>query len=333
MPDITFDSLDEGDSYTADNSVGLTAAASAAFHGPRGVLTPATASAGRCRFAISTSAVATRLYFRLIGSVPTSDTHLINLQASGSRKASVLINAARKLRLSDATGTTGVWTSAAALQADTWYRLEFAAASGSTTSSGVLRCALYLGDETTPIEAAYNSTTANVDASATFTDLYVGKYSSTAWQIALDSIGYTTGVSALPLRYTPAPATPAGPMSAIADDWVLTAAAGTNAVAALSDGSDATELTSPGLGSNEVSLFRLPPLPTGGDRIWTLRLKAPSGSTATQAKIEILEGATVRGAASTVNLTTSYVSHQVSLESRGMTDFTNLWIRLTGNPA
>lgn len=332
MPDITFDSLGEGDSYTADNSVGLTAAADAAFHGERGVLTPAAASAGRCRFAISTSAVAARMYFKSVGSVPTQDTHLISLQASGSRKASVHVNGAGKLRLSDATGTTGVWTSPDALQADTWYRLEFAAASGSTTSNGVLRCALFLGDETTPI-GSNSSTAANVDASVTFTDLYVGKYSSTAWQIALDSISYTTGISTLPGRYTPAPATPAGPMSVAATGWVLTAPAGTNAVAALSDGSDATELTSPGLGTNEVSLYRLPPLPTGGDRVWTIRLKRPSDSTATSAKLEVLEGTTVRGAASTVPLTTEPAPHQISLESRGITDFTNLWLRLTGNPA
>ena len=333
MPETTFDTLAEGDSYTADNSTGLTAAAAAAFHGTRGVLTPATATAGRSRYSISTSAVAVRMYFKCVGSVPTSDSHLISLQSSGSRKASVHINGASKLRLSDASGTAGVWTSAAALIADTWYRLEFAALSGPTTTSGILQAALFLGDSKTPIETAYNSTTANVDSAVTFTDLYVGKYSATAFQFAFDSLRYEVGVSDLLGRYTPAAATPAGPMSVIgADGWTLTAGAGVNTVGALSDASDSTGLASPGLATNEQALFRLPQLPTGGTRSWTPRLVLPSGSTATQAKLEILEGTTVRGSASTVTLTTTPTDFPLSLEGRGITDFTDLWLRLTGNP-
>ncbi len=335
MPTITFDDVAEGAAYTANSSTGLTGAGDAALHGVRGVLTPTGASAGRARITISSSQVAARIYARFEGTVPAADTHLIYVQTTGSRKASAHINGAGRLRISDASGTSGIWTSAAALLPDTWYRIELVAVSGATTSTGTIKAAYYLGDSLTPVETAYVNTTANVDAGVTFTDLYLGQYSATAYQLALDSLSWDTSTTDFLGRYTPDPMPSVSPMS-IPDmaGWSVVGGAGVNAVAALGDESDATYIVSPGLGANEQLLTRIPAI--GNGTIYaSFRCELPAGSTATQIKAEILEGATVR-ATRTYTLTGAWADYTMTLtsgEQAAVTNRADLWLRLTGNPA
>lgn len=172
-----------GDAFTALSGTS-TFSTSAAYHGSLGFQAPTTAAAGYFYWDVSsTSNIAARLYFRPAG-VASSDDYLIRLGNGTTRLVSVHVNAAGKLRVSDAAGTTGVWTAASALTANTWYRLDLYAVAGSTTSNGTIKFGYYLGDSTSPVETVYNNTSSNVGTATTFNRAYMGKYS------AVSAFGY-----------------------------------------------------------------------------------------------------------------------------------------------
>lgn len=122
------------------------------------------------------SAVAVRAYFYFTA-LPTADHHLIAMQTAGgaTRLLSIHINGASKLRIADASGTTGVWTATNTMPVNQWVRIDLYAAPGSATNNGVAKGGVYLGDSTTPIEAIYSSTAANLGAGQTIGRLVLGK--------------------------------------------------------------------------------------------------------------------------------------------------------------
>ena len=184
-----------GDPLGAVSST-LTHSAAHALHGPYAALTTSTAASAVVTPPIWTSEVAARIYVKCVSTVPTVDMHVIRVHSAGVRYASVHINSAGALRLSDATGTTGVWTATNALTPDVWYRVEMLAISGSTTSNGTLSIAYYEGDSTTPIQT-WTSTTANAGANIVYDYLALGKYSATTQQLALSAPGWVQGATGL----------------------------------------------------------------------------------------------------------------------------------------
>lgn len=264
---------------------------------------------------LSTSGVAAHLYFKCVGSVPTSDTYLVRLESGGTRYASVHINAAGKLRLSDAAGTTGVWTAATALTAGHWYRLEVIFISGSTTSNGTLKVDYYdcgtedaFIDTTTPVETGYSHTDANVGAAVTFDNLYLGKYSSTAFSIAYKDPAFSTDATGAYIGpYVPAAADTALPLSlrSNAGGYTVTGS-GVSRAGSLQDGSTSTGLTSLGSAADESAVVQMGALSAKSIVKVHYTAALPSGSTATKAKIRLMQGAT-----------------EIATETRTTTDATN----------
>ncbi|MFT4282372.1 hypothetical protein [Microbacterium sp.] len=190
-----------GASGTAFSAIGGTGSptykAAAAMHGALGWQTGATAAAEYFTSDVTAAAgVAARVYFRL-DALPGTDFHLLRFMNGSTRLVSWHVNAANKLRLSDASGTSGVWTAANALLANTWYRLELYAKPGTTSSNGVIKGAYYLGDSTTPVETIYSSTTANVGTSTTIDKIQRGKITATATAAKFDSHAWDDNASDL----------------------------------------------------------------------------------------------------------------------------------------
>lgn len=140
-------------------------------------VTGGVAGAIACYYDITASArFGVRAYFWFTG-LPTDDLLLISMYAADhtTRLLSWHINGAGKLRLSDASGTAGVWTAAAAAPLNQWVRLELYGLCGSTTTNATIKGGVFLGDSTTPIEAIYSSTAGNLGISNQFGRAVVGK--------------------------------------------------------------------------------------------------------------------------------------------------------------
>lgn len=292
-----------GDAFTAISSVAPTYDAASAFHGAFGALTTATAADGYLRVALSTSAIAARLYFKIVGTVPTTDTYLFRVHVSTARYVSVHINSVGKLRVTNAAGTT-VWTAATALSAGVWYRLEMLAISGSTTSNGTIMVDYYLGDDTTPKETGYSSTAANAGAAVTYTNLYMGKYGAVAFQFAEDSPGWLPGASAYIGPYAPAATSLVKPLSVLSNAGSVAVTGSSTIPQALSDASDSTYVINPDSTSNEAMVYRWAPLLQNSTTGATFRWALDTGSANLDVKMEILQGATVV-ATRTVTLTSA----------------------------
>ena len=125
---------------------------------------------------------AVRAYFYLTA-LPTADHWLIAMYAADhtTRLLSMHINGAGKLRLSDLSGTTGVWTAAATMPVNQWVRIELYGSCGSTTTNATVKGGVYLADSTTPIEAIYSSTVANLGTAQQFGRATIGKANSSAF--------------------------------------------------------------------------------------------------------------------------------------------------------
>lgn len=134
-------------------------------------------------------------------------------------------------------------------------------------------------------------------------------------------------------RWTPDAAATVGTISMLDSNWSVSGGA-PNRVAAITDGADATGLTSPGLASSEATQGRLG-VTTAGNLALTVRLSKPSGSTATSARVELLHGTTVI-ASRTVTLTTTPTDTTLTLttaENAAVTDREQLSWRVVGQPA
>jgi hypothetical protein len=184
-----------GTPFTAMFGTGMLYEADAAFQGGMGARTAA-GSIGAAQIGVSTTQLAGKMYFK-VSAIPTSnDMYLARVHAGATRLFSVHSNAAGKLRVSDASGTTGVFTATNALAPDTWYRLEFAVVAGASNTTGSIKFAYYLGNGTTP-EGTYTTAAANVGTAQTFTNLYMGKYSTSAETFDFDAFTWDDATSDL----------------------------------------------------------------------------------------------------------------------------------------
>lgn len=123
----------------------------------------------------ATTQIAFRGYFYFTAAT-TADLHLIRFSADGgtTRTASLHLNGTSRLRLSDSGATTGIWTATDPVPLNQWVRVEVYLKVGADTATGTLSVGVYLGDSTTPIEAVFTSTTANLGTVAINT-VQVGK--------------------------------------------------------------------------------------------------------------------------------------------------------------
>lgn len=179
-------SADSGDAFTAVSTT-LSYSSSAALHGALGSRTDSSATAGNVRCAVNSATARARIYFK-VGTLPSTDLHLIQFVNGASRVVSVHINGANHLRVSDATGTTGVWTATDAISADTWYCLDLLAHSGTASNNGTISFAYHSSDGT-EIES-YSSTALNTGAGVTYSDIRLGKYSSVSTVVDMDTVAW-----------------------------------------------------------------------------------------------------------------------------------------------
>lgn len=184
-----------GTAFDAVFGTGLTYSSADATQGVMGASVAAGAiGAGQWNLS-SVAHVAAKLKFTP-KALATADTHLIRIHNGATRVFTVHINAAGKLRVDDATGTSGVFTFSNVLGVGTTYRLEAYVVAGSTTSNGTIKVAYYLGSSTTPVESAYVNTSANTGGSGTvFTLLYLGKYTTSPEAYGFDEFAYDTAAT------------------------------------------------------------------------------------------------------------------------------------------
>lgn len=340
----------DGEQFIATAST-LTYNAAHAPIGRMAVVTTAAAASGNFRQSgLSFTQGVFELYLKFIGSVPASDMHLINVRTAGTtRCASLHSNGAKKLRLSDASGTTGVWTAPTAFDPDIWYRIVLGVAAGAS-STGTLKCDYYrcgtelaFADTESVFEAGYAAVgSANTGGAVTYDDIVIGKYSAVAVQMALAMPNYELGTLTYPTRWKPTPAATSKPLyvRSNAGGWVLTGS-DVSKPHALGDGSDSTYYASPGATTSEAVQVEMAPLATGSIVKLTYRAWLPSGSTATAVRVRLMQGATeiasqVRSTTDPDPLTATPKTFTMELSSGQaalITDRATLRVQVDGNAA
>src|ERR1035437_7439987 len=177
-----------GDAFTAVTVISPDAMVfdnTRAAHGAMSAKLTGGSSANMCSVtydATPATAFAVRAYFYFTA-LPTADHWLIAMYAADhtTRLLSMHINGAGKLRLSDASGTTGVWTAAATMPVNQWVRIDLYGSCGSTTTNATIKGGVYLGDSTTPIETIYSTAVGNLGTAQQLGRVVIGKASSSTF--------------------------------------------------------------------------------------------------------------------------------------------------------
>lgn len=150
--------------------------------------------------------------------LPAMSQQLFALQnTSFSFAAVVAINAANKLIVQDAGGTT-LYTTTTALNSGVWYRVEMQAVVGATTSTGSLDFQYYTGDSMTADGSYASGATVNTGTASIIRGVFGKLTSSAALNAYFDSFGYDDTT-----------ASPLGPYSG-ASNTAPTAYSGTNQI-------------------------------------------------------------------------------------------------------
>ena len=164
-----------------------------------------------------------RWYFRF-SALPSVSVQLAYVgNASGSTVlARVILLTNGKIGVQNRAGTT-VFTSAASLSINTWYRVEWIVVPGTTTSNGTIRFT-YAAADGAAIET-YASTSANTGTSGNLGTLFVGKLAGTwnatvDWDdFAADDASNTTFLGASAASGTPVVVDPTPPPDVVAAAW------------------------------------------------------------------------------------------------------------------
>ena len=138
-----------------------------------------------------------RAYINLAAAPGTADAFIEALNG-GTFAFGIQLTTARQLLLQDSTFATK-WTSATALAAGSWYRIEFSATASATT--GAITVSLYAGDSSVPVETSGALTSLNTLAQ--FTALHFGWNNGHANQpqVGIEDVGVsTTGFLGRPRR-------------------------------------------------------------------------------------------------------------------------------------
>jgi len=184
-----------GTAFDSMSGTGLVFSSADAFQGSMGAKVAASAS-GAGVWTVSSTKASAKMYFTPKATA-TSDTHLMRFVASGTRIVSIHLAApgtnSGKIYVDDASGATGSAKQfATACANNTTYRLEAYVVAGSSSTNGTIKVGYYLGNSTTPVETVFLNTAANVGTGVTFTQVFMGKYSSTAEEVGFDSFAVDT---------------------------------------------------------------------------------------------------------------------------------------------
>lgn len=139
----------------------------------------------------SVAATAARLYLRF-ASLPSAATNLIEIRnVSGGQNAAIGMNGG-KLQVKDTASTPHTFSGT--LSVNTWYRVEIQATVSS--SAGTVSAAYYLGDNTSPVEAAYSTSMADTTDTNVSYFRFGKPTTATAFEVYYDDIAWNYGSAA-----------------------------------------------------------------------------------------------------------------------------------------
>jgi len=284
---------------------------------------------------LSSTAMAAQMYIYLTA-LPTADMYLMRFTVAGVRKASMHINAAGKLRLSDSTGTTGLtgWTGGGTAAQSTiplngWIRVSMFAQSTATNATFI--GAYYSADSTSAIDSISVST-ANGGGTAfdavTFCKTDSSTYVTAHWY---DCIQLDDAASGLLGPWVDPASSPVRPISLVSNAGTFTNDGGAADIpSALADELDTTMATSPVNPAAAVMEVKLGSLSAGGNVTVTARHKATAGSPITRT-YSLVQGTTIIKSQSVVLPTTAtdWSMTTTSGETATITDRSDLRVRIS----
>lgn len=264
--------------------------------------------------------------------MPTVSHNMLFLYTSANPAVRLLVTELGMPRLSDYAGTT-LTTGVIAIVAGRYYLIQVAYKIGTSSTTGTIRGKIT--DSTTgEVILDYSSTTVNAGGSVgglTAANGQFGKLTSTTevYGIRLDDIIVSNEQSTLLPALVDAPAATVYADSVFANPGNWTVQGGAASIpAALRDGTDSTYAQAAGAVANESMTLKIGSLSPGDVRI---KWRYGTSSGADSAKIELLEGTTVRATdTKTVSATiTDYVTLLTSGQNAAIVDRSNLYIRIT----
>lgn len=244
-------------------------------------------------------------YIRL-SAIPTADVPFLQLDdntATPANSTQFYVRGATNVgRLAMLTKGVTYEIGTTAIPAGQWIRTGIRLVAGTSATTGQVRGAWALGDQTT-LQADTGMVT-GINTAATsggFSGFRAGKYGTVnyAGNVDIQRIIIRTGsdISANFKPYTPAPVAPGTavrPVSIISNPGNITSFGSPVSLAVgLSDASTATGAINPDAAADEAFTFRWPPLQQGSAVSAGFPLSLDAGSTTQAVKLEVLQGATV----------------------------------------
>lgn len=273
-----------------------------------------------------------RAYIRL-DTLPTAEIQIVTPWNTTQYIAAINLGIDGKIKVAQRGGSV-LFTSAAGLTLDTWYRVEISVEVGTSSSDGVLRFAYFLGDGTTPVETQFTSTTADL-GTANCVAWYMGKLGNSGdWIGYFDSIELNTSSSALMGPYVSAKAS-LRPQAVLSNTGLWANVGGASGISAgQADELDTTYAQTPASPSNAEITFELDGrLATGTPNV-TVRLSASTATPETYCDVELLQGTTVIATRNFGPLTTTATDYSYTLtgvEAGNITDRSDLRVRVIGD--
>ncbi|GEM_PF-3877160 len=149
------------DVVSITGSASATYSSSAAAHQTQSYkITALSGSTALVRFSGGAATTTSVRVYILLNAASTTFQNIVEVRdTAGQQAAGIGLNNGSQVQIKDASGAPikGFTT---VLALNTWYRIELQV-SQATTTTGTISGALYLGDATTPMEAAYSSSTVN----------------------------------------------------------------------------------------------------------------------------------------------------------------------------
>lgn len=272
-----------------------------------------------------------RFYYR-IPALPTSENQIVIPWNITQTVCGVNVTTAGKLKFINRIGT-GIFTAAAAMSLDTWYRIEVGLEVGTGTTDGVVRFAYFLGDSTTAIET-FTSTTADIGVD-NIRAWFLGKLNNNGDSNSFfDSIELDLTSGNLMGPYVAAVSV-LRPTSTVSNPgtWINVGGAASLS-ASQADESDTTLAQTPSSPSNAAITFGMAGRLATGTPTVKVRLSASAASPATYADVALMQGSTVIATRNFGPLTTTATDYSYTLtsgEAATITDRSDLRVRVTGN--
>lgn len=143
----------------------------------------------------ATSSLALRFYLYHTTS-PTNGQEIFQVYSGGgaAKVAVVALSGTGRIQVMGAAATLSTFPTP--LVVGTWYRIEMQLTVGASTTTGSIACQYYVHDQTTPVDPAYSSSTANLGTNPA-TTIHFGKLTPAATLDSFfDDIAYDDGATA-----------------------------------------------------------------------------------------------------------------------------------------